>query len=180
MSKFGRASRDAEYYTRVAQIPNRKIWFVNGDLVHVEHIMLSEGIVTLWNFNKDKRMTMTLTEFKRKRVRAFSVLETSKLLNYNRKSVPRLVVQGILPKPTGSSPGGATAFHIRAYYSQDQILTARKLLAQTHQGRPRKDGHISNSKVPTEQELRVALGDAMLVYVMDRQGNYVPIFSETI
>lgn len=180
MSKTAWAPKDQDYYTKVAQIPKRNTWFLNGDLISVEHIHVSEGIVTAWNFNKDCRFTITLDEFKRKRVRAYSILETSRLLNYHRKSIPRLVKSGILPPATGRSPGGKTGWQVRAYYSEDQIFTTRRLLSQTHHGRPRKDGHTSNSKIPTEQELRVALGDAMLVYVMDKQGNFVPIFSETI
>lgn len=180
MAKYTANKRDAEYFTRVPVIKSRKIWFINGDLCRVEHIQRSEDIVTLYNFIQERNFIMTMVEFKRKRERAYSVLETAKLLNYERKTIPMLVSKGILPKPTGKTPGGVTKFHYSAYYAESQVYEARKLLAQTHPGRPRKDGRVTNNKVPTEQELRVAMGGAMLVYIQDKDGNFVPIFSETI
>jgi len=107
-------------------------------------------------------------------------METAALLNYHRKSIPRLVNSGLLPPPTGELPDGRTAFHYLSYYSEDQIFEARKLMAQTHMGRARKDGLITNNKTPTEQELRHAMGDGMIYYVKDETGRFIPVFSETI
>ena len=164
----------------VIQRPRRRTWFLNGDLVRITHSNRAQGIVTLWNCTKAVQMTTTMVEFKRKRRRAFTVMETAKLLNYHRKSIPRLVKSGLLPPPVGELPGGETAFHYLSYYSEDHIWEARKLMAQTHIGRTRKDGRITNNKVPTEQELRYAMGDGLIYYVKNEEGKFIPVFSETI
>ena len=164
----------------VIRTPHRKVWFLGDDLVRVVHVSRSQGLVTLYNMTKAKNMVTTMVEFKRKRKRAFTVMETAKLLNYHRKSIPRLVNSGILPQPTGELPGGRTAFHYLSYYSEDQIWEARNLLSQTHIGKPRKDGRITNNKVPTEQELRYAMGEGLVYYVKDDNGRFIPVFSETI
>jgi len=164
----------------VIQRPRRRTWFLDGDLVRITHISRAQGIVTLWNCTKSVQMITTMVEFKRKRRRAFTVMETSKLLNYHRKSIPRLVKSGLLPPPVGELHGGKTAFHYLSYYSEDQIWEARKLMAQTHIGRARKDGLITNNKVPTEQELRYAMGDGLIYYVKNEDGRFVPVFSETV
>jgi hypothetical protein len=164
----------------VIQRPRRKTWFLDGDLVRITHISRASGMVVLYNCTKDCNMTITMVEFKRKRKRAYTVMETAKLLNYHRKSIPRLVKQGFLPSPVGELPGGETAFHHLSYYSEDHIWEARNLMAQTHQGRARKDGLITNNKTPTEQELRYAMGDGMLYYVKDENGRFIPVFSETV
>lgn len=158
----------------------RRTWFLNGDLVRVEHVSRAQGLVTLQNCTKDCRMAISMVEFKKKRRRAYTVMETAKLLNYHRKSIPRLVNSGLLPPPTGELPGGRTAFHYLSYYSEDQILEARNLMAQTHIGKPRKDGLVTNNKTPTEQELRHAMGDGMIFYIKDHSGKFMPVFSETI
>ncbi len=160
--------------------PRRRTWFLNDDLVRVTHISRAQGIVTLYNCTQDKNMTTTVTEFKKKRRRAYTVMETASLLNYHRKSIPRLVKSGLLPAPVGELPGGKTAFHYLSYYSEDHIWEARNLMAQTHHGKVRKDGLITNNKIPTEQELRYAMGDGILMYVKNSDGNFIPVFAETV
>lgn len=164
----------------VIQRPRRKTWFLDGDLVRITHSSRASGIVTLWNCTKAVQMTTTMVEFKRKRRRAYTVAEAAKLLNYHRKSIPRLVKRGFLPAPVGELPGGETAFHHLSYYSEDHIWEARNLMAQTHMGRERKDGLVTNNKTPTEQELRYAMGDGMIYYVKDENGKFIPVFGETL
>lgn len=164
----------------IIQRPRRKTWFLDGDLVRITHSSRASGIVTLWNCTKAVQMTTTMVEFKRKRRRAYTVAEAAKLLNYHRKSIPRLVKKGFLPAPVGELPGGETAFHHLSYYSEDHIWEARNLMAQTHMGRERKDGLVTNNKTPTEQELRHAMGDGMIFYVKDENGKFIPVFSETL
>lgn len=164
----------------VVQRPRRKTWFLDNDLVRMVHVSRAQGLVTLWNCTKSVQMTMTMVEFKRKRRRAYTVSEAAKLLNYHRKSIPRLVKNGFLPPPVGELHGGETAFHHLSYYSEDHIWEARNLMAQTHMGRARKDGLITNNKIPTEQELRYAMGDGLIYYVKNEDGKYIPVFSETV
>jgi hypothetical protein len=160
--------------------PRTKIWFLNGDLVKVVHVSRSAGIITLYNKTKDEKMTTTIVEFKKKRKKAFTIKETAQLLNCHVKHIPRLVKKGIIPEPVGELPGGKRAFHYLSYYSEDVIMESRKAMSMIHQGQPRKDGLITNNKTPTEQELRAAMGDGILLYTKDGSGNFIPIFSETI
>lgn len=178
---MGRAAHgDEQIDLPVIQRPRRKTWFLNGDLVRINHISRAQGIVQLYNCTQDRDLLMDLVEFKKKRKRAYTMTETAKLLNYHRKSIPRLVKQGFLPSPVGELPGGETAFHHLSYYSEDHIWEARNLMAQTHIGKPRKDGLVTNNKTPTEQELRHAMGDGMIFYVKDDSGKFIPTFVETM
>lgn len=164
----------------VVKRPRRKVWFLNGDLVRVEHTSRAAGIVTLYNLTKDKKETTTVVEFKKKRRRAFTVKETAELLNCHRKHIPRLVKRGMIPDPVGELPGGERAFHYLSYYSEDVIMEARRAMSQIHHGAARKDGLITNNKTPTEQELRYAMGDGILLYAKTEDGRFIPIFNETI
>lgn len=174
------AEEDGSLNLPVIQRPRRKTWFLDGDLVRIVHFSRAQGMVTLWNCTKDIQLSMLMSEFKKKRKRAFTVKETAQLLNYHRKSIPRLVKLGFLPPPTGELPGGETAFHHLSYYSEDDIWEARNLMAQTHMGRARKDGLVTNNKTPTEQELKYAMGDGLIYYVKNEEGRFIPVFSETV
>ena len=164
----------------VIKRPRRKVWFLNGDLIRVEHTSRAAGIVTLYNLTQDRRETTTTVEFKKKRKRAFTVKETAQLLNCHRKHIPRLVKKGIIPDPIGELPNGERAFHYLSYYSEDVIMEARRAMSQIHHGAARKDGLITNNKTPTEQELRYAMGDGILLYTKTEDGRFIPIFNETI
>jgi len=164
----------------VIQRPRRKTWFLDGDLVRITHFSRAQGIVRLFNCTKNCNMVTTITEFKRKRRRAYTVSEAAQLLNYHKKTIPRLIRVGLLPEPVGELPNGKRAFHHLSYYSEDHIWEARNLMAQTHMGRARKDGLVTNNKTPTEQELRYAMGDGMIYYVKDESGKFIPVFSETV
>ena len=164
----------------VIRRPRRKVWFLNGDLVRVEHTSRAAGIVTLYNLTQDRKESTTVVEFKKKRKRAFTVKETAQLLNCHRKHIPRLVKKGIIPDPVGELPGGERAFHHLSYYSEDVIMEARKAMSQIHHGAARKDGLVTNNKTPTEQELRYAMGDGILLYTRTEDGRFIPIFNETI
>lgn len=160
--------------------PQRKIWFLNGDLVKIVHSNRAAGIVTLYNKTKDKKMTTTMPEFKKKRKRAYTITETADLLNCHVKHIPRLIKQGHIPEPVGELPGGIRAFHYLSYYSEDTIMEARRAMSNIHHGHPRKDGLITNNKTPTEQELRYAMGDGMILYTKDSNGKFIPVYNETI
>ena len=180
MASSNREDQGETNNIQVVRRPRRKVWFLNGDLVRVEHTSRAAGIVTLYNLTQDRRESTTVVEFKKKRKRAFTVKETAQLLNCHRKHIPRLVKRGIIPDPVGELPGGERAFHHLSYYSEDVIMEARKAMSQIHHGAARKDGLITNNKTPTEQELRYAMGDAILLYTKTEDGRFIPIFNETI
>jgi hypothetical protein len=162
------------------RLNRRRTWFLNGQLVRIHHISRAQGIVTLHNLFLDTMQTTTIIEFRKKRRRAFTVVEAARLLNFHRKSIPRLVKRGVIPNPTGELPGGVRAFQHNAYYSEDQLFEMREALSQVHHGRARKDGLISNNKTPSESELRHAIGDGMMLFVRNDDGRMVPVFSETL
>jgi hypothetical protein len=159
---------------------NKKVWFLNGDLVRLHHSSRSTGMVTVYNINKDRLETCLRSDFKRSRQRAYTIAETAKLINRHRKYVPSLIKRGVIPPPVGSSFGGKTGFQIRAYYSEDHVREIRAILASIHIGQPRKDGLVTNNMTPTSQELTRRMGDGILTYTRTEDGRYIPVWSESI
>ena len=68
---------------------NKKIWFLNGDLVRLYHSSRSTGMVTVYNITKDRLETCLRTDFRRNRQKAYTVAETAKLINRHRKYMPK-------------------------------------------------------------------------------------------
>lgn len=159
---------------------NKKVWFLNGDLVRIHHYNHSNGIMSVYNINKDQIESCLISEFKNKRERAYTVGQTAELVNRHKKYMPSLMKRGIIPFPTGSQKGGARGFQVRSYYSESQVRAIRDILASYHIGRPRKDKLITNDITPSKQELTRRMGDGILTYTRTEDGRFVPIWNESI
>ena len=47
--------RTSEEYNSAPVIPgNKKVWFLNGDLVRIHHLNRSNGIMSVYNITKDR------------------------------------------------------------------------------------------------------------------------------
>lgn len=172
---------DRETYNSAPIIPgNKSVWFLNGDLVRKYHLSKSNGIMSLYNINKDRLESCLISDFKKNRERAYSVNDTAKLVNRHRKYLPRLMKAGKIPYPVGASLDKKTGFRIRSYYAESTVHEIRDILASFHNGRPRKDGLITNDSTPTKQELTRRMGDGILTYVRTPEGNFVPNWTESI
>jgi hypothetical protein len=168
-------------YNDSAIIPgNKKVWFLNGDLVRIHHYNKSNGIMSVYNIIKDRIESCLISDFKNKREKAYTVGETAKLVNRHKKYMPSLMKRGIIPHPTGSQKGGETGWQVRSYYSESQVREIRDILATYHIGRPRNDGLITNNMTPNSQELTRRMGDGILKYTKTEDGRFIPIWSESI
>jgi len=172
---------DREAYNSAPVVSgNKRVFFLNGDLVRKYHINKSNGIMSVYNINKDRIESCLIADFKKNSERAYSVKDTATLVSRHQKHLYRLVTNGVIPPPVAASLGAERSWRTRAYYSASMVKEIRDILASRHTGRPRKDGLISNNKTPTIQELTRRMGDGILTYTRTEDGNFVPIWSESI
>jgi len=136
--------------------------------------------MTVQNINTGNIESCLVGDFKKNRLRAYTVNETAKLVNRHRKYMPQLMERGTIPLPTGSSLNKERGWQIRAYYSELQVHEIRDILATYSIGRPRKDGLINNDITPTRQELTRRMGDGILTYTRTEDGRFIPVWSESI
>lgn len=169
-----------EYNAREIKKPAGKIWYLNGDHVRVYHRDRSSGMITLYNVTQNKLMTILVEEWVKKRMNAYSVKDTAALINRNPKYIAECARRGIIPPPMGASEGGKRALRTRSYYSEDQVYELREIFSERRWGRPRKDGLKTNNKTPTVQELRRRMGVGILQYTRKEDGEFIPIWDESI
>jgi hypothetical protein len=172
---------DMVEYNSLPVIPgNKKVWFLNGDLIRVHHLNKSNGIMSVYNIVKDRIESCLISDFKKNRERAYTVGETASLVNRHKKYMPSLMKREIIPHPTGSQKGGGTGWQVRSYYAESQVKEIRDILATYHMGRPRNDKLITNDITPSRQELTRRLGDGILTYTKTEDGRFIPIWNESI
>jgi hypothetical protein len=173
--------RTREEYNQAPVIPgNKKVWFLNGDLVRVYHLNRSNGIMSVYNIIKDQIESCLVADFKKNRERAYTVGETADLVNRHKKYMPSLVYREVIPPAMGSQKGGATGWQVRSYYSESQVKEIRDILASYSIGRPRADNLITNNITPSSQELTRRLGSGILTYTRTEDGRFIPTWAESI
>ena len=160
--------------------PSRALWFLNNELCKPIHLSRAAGMLTVWNINREERMLLPLSEWKKKRKRAYLKADAAMTLGLSKKTISKNISAGIFPPLTGATKGGAPEFTKKSYYSEDDVMKVREIQAGRHMGRPRKDGLITNNQTPTALELAVAMGDATQLYTKDNQGNFIPVYNETV
>jgi hypothetical protein len=180
MATSKRKDFSEEYNSEPIVKGNKKVWFLNGDLVRPHHHSRSTGMVTFYNITQDRMETCFISDFKRNREKAYTVGETAELVHRHKKYMPRLIKRGVIPPPTGSQKGGKTGWQVRSYYSESQVKEIRDILASLHIGRPRKDGLLTNNMTPNKQELTRRMGDGILTYTKTEDGRFIPVWNESI
>lgn len=157
--------------------PSAKLFFINKDLVRVLASNRGQNIIYLFNLTKDKEQSMLLSDFKKHRKRAYTVIDSCRLLNKSPSQVRAYIRSGFINPPTGILADGERSYTRKSYYSEDDIFEIRSALSTIHIGRPRKDGKVSNSML-TEQDLRARMGDALVLYTRTKEGDFVPVWAE--
>jgi len=176
---MARQSRKAEDsgVERVVK-PSTTLFFLDKKLYRMVTSNRGSNIVYLYNLTDQKDQTMLLSDFKKHRKRAYTVVNTARLLDRSTMQLYRYIDRGLIPPPMGISANGERIFTKKSYYSEDDVFTIRKAMSTLHRGRPRKDGRITNNHVLTEQELRAKMGDALMLYTRTKDGRYIPVWQE--
>ena len=159
---------------------NKSLWFINGDLVRVHHKSRGEGTITLYNITQDKFQGILADEWVKKRKRAYGVRQAGLLLNRNPQYLSHLYAHEVIKAPLPANKDGKRARGFHSYYSEEDIFELRDFFSTRHWGRARKDGLVTNNTTPTRAELKRKMGDGILHYTKNNQGEIVPIWSESI
>ncbi len=157
--------------------PSAKIFFINNKLVRFISANRGSNIVYLYNITDQKEQTMLYSDFKKHKKRAYTVIDTARLLNRSGNQLRTYITDGSIRPPLGILPNGERSYTRKSYYSEDYIFEIREYLCTIHQGRPRKDGKISNNML-TENELRARMGDALILYTRTKNGDFIPVWAE--
>ena len=158
--------------------PVKKLFFINNDLVKLVHSNRASNIVEFYNASQGKMQTMLYTDFKKFRKRAYTVANAAKLLNRSRLQFGKYIASGLIPPPIPDNIEGKRGLQIKAYYSEDHLFEIREIMTGIHFGRPRADGKVTPLNVPTEQDLRSKMGDAIMLYTKTSDGRFIPTWQE--
>lgn len=154
---------------------------VDGDLhLHqVLHINRSQDLVLAWDYVDSKRKQYVWSDVKRTMQNAFSLKEVSEILGVHKMTVDSYVREERIPTPqrkydlSTRKPG-------KYFMSEDDVLDLHLAMSETHRGRPRNDGLVTNNGLPTRAQVRTLVRQGDVLYTKDEDGQFVPIWKEQV
>lgn len=110
---------------------------------------------------------------------AYTITEVADILGMHRMTIDKYVREERIKTPqriyslSNRLPG-------KFMFSEDDVLELHTALAEVHQGRPRKDGLITNNRIPNRAQVRTLVRQGNVLYTKDSKGNFVPIWKEQV
>jgi len=164
-----------------SRLPKLNYFYYNGQLHRKIHIDIPNDVVTAFNYEENKVKKYVYTAVRRNGRKAFTTRQVAKLLNRELSYMRNLLEQGVLrPPPRTYRQGGRVKPGPGAYiylWSEDHIMEAYDHFANTHFGRPRKDGLVTPLGLPSRRELRAMIRQDTVLYAkVGDEDKFVPVW----
>lgn len=141
------------------------------------HVNPSQDLVTAWDYIDHKRKMYVWSDVKRTMQYAFTVKDAAELLGVHKMTLFNYMSDGKIEKPqriydlSTRKPG-------KYFFSEEDVMDIHLAMSETHQGRPRKDGLVTNNGVPNRAQVRTLVRQGDVLYTKTEDGEFVPIWKE--
>lgn len=153
-------------------------FFVNKNLHKVLRISRGEDLVVAWNYPEGKRVAYVWSDLQNNMQHAYSISSVSKILNRHHAIIKKHIKSGAVREIQRTySLDERKALGVY-YMSEDDIRELHAYLLTVSIGRPRNDGQVVTSGLPTKAELEAILRHETVLYVKTDQGEFSPVFKQ--
>lgn len=152
----------------------------NGPIIPLLHksLHINRGAdqITTWCYPLHKRVTYTYSDVRKRRGPAFTTKEVAEFLNRSRVTIEHAILDGNVSKPQFTYGLNERKNLYKYLWSEKDVMEAHAYFLTVHRGRPRKDGKITPSGLPTARELRAMMRNETILYVKDENGEFKPVW----
>jgi hypothetical protein len=157
----------------------RLLYFYLNDSLHKAlEINRTEDTLIAWDFAKSKRVAYNYTDVQKNKKHAYSISEVGKIINRHVDTIKRHLRSGDIPKPQQAHALDDKTKLSRYYFTDEDIRNIREFFKTVHIGRPRNDGNVTASNIPSKVELEALLRNETVLYVKDNDGAFVPVWKQ--
>jgi hypothetical protein len=157
----------------------RVLYFYLNDVLHKTlQVNRSEDVIIAFNFVEGKRVAYNYTDVQKNRKHAYSISEVAKLINRHVDTIKRHLRSGEIQKPQQSYALDDKTKLGRYYFKDSDIKDIREFFKTVHIGRPRNDGNVTASNIPSKAELEAMLRNETVLYVKGEDGGFVPVWKQ--
>jgi len=131
-----------------------------------------------WNFLEGKRVAYNYSDVQKNKRHAYTISEVANIINRHIDTIKRHLRAGDFPKPTQSYALENRQRLGRYYFSEDDIRNIREYFKTVHIGRPRLDGSVTASNIPSKAELEALMRNETVLYAKSDDGQFVPVWKQ--
>ena len=155
----------------------RILYFYLNDCLHrALQVNRADDTIIAFNFVEGKRVAYNYTDVQRNRKHAYSISEVAKLVNRHIDTIKRHLRSGDIKKPQQAYALDDKTKLGRYYFTDEDIKQVREFLKTIHIGRPRNDGQVTASNIPSKTELEAMLRNETVLYAKNKDGEFVPVW----
>lgn len=153
-------------------------FYLNDALHRALQINRSEDTIIAFNFVEGKRVAYNYSDVQKNKKHAYSITEVAKLINRHSDTIKRHIRSGEVQKPQQAYALDDKTKLSRYYFTEADIRNLREFFKTVHIGRPRKDGEVTASNIPSKVELEALLRNETILYVKGDSGDFVPVWKQ--
>ena len=151
-------------------------FYLNNALHRALQVNRSDDTIIAFNFVEGKRVAYNYTDVQKNKKHAYSISEVAKLINRHVDTIKRHLRSGDIRKPQQAYAVEDKTKLSRYYFTDSDIKEIREFFKTVHIGRPRKDGQVTASNIPSKTELEAMLRNETILYVKNTDGDFVPVW----
>lgn len=125
-----------------------------------------------------KRVAYNLSDVRKNKQHAYTISYVSKMLNRHIDTIKRHLKAGDFSVPQRSYSLDDHSKLGRYYFSEEDIRNIREFFKTVHIGRPRKDGMVNSTTIPSKAELEALLRNEKILYVKNDDGTFAPVWKQ--
>lgn len=153
-------------------------FYLNNQLHKVIKRVRAEDLLIAWNFPEQKRVAYSLTDVNKNRQKAYTVGEVAKMFNRNPITIRRHMESEDIPYPQHIYSLSGKQKILKFMFSENDIRAIHDLFKSVHRGRPRRDGEITSSNVPSYAEIEALMRNEKVLYTKNDDGEFVVVWKQ--
>lgn len=155
-----------------------RYFFLNDHLHKVLGSNRPQDRLVAWDFEEGKRKLYSYADVYRSHKKAYPITEVSELINRHRVNIERYILRGDIRRPAQAYALTPSRKPLGFYFTEKDVLELHDYLLTVHRGRPRKDGMITPSGIPSRAELRAMMKSGSATYIKNEAGEFVQVWKE--
>ena len=142
-------------------------FFLNGKVHKVLRLSRARDEVIAWSYLDKKRMMYSYSQVDKNMEKAYTILETSKILGRHRVTIEEYILQGKIRQPQKVYPiSNPESTWSKYMLSESDILDIHQFIIDA--------GHIRD--LPSKAELQALLKHSLIMYTKTEDGKFVPVW----
>jgi len=153
-------------------------FYLNGSLHKALHKNRAEDLLIAWNYIEHKRMAYSLVDVVRNKTNAYTITQVGKMIGRSPDTIKRHWRAGEIRKPQQTYSLDGQERPNKFFFSEDDVRSLQDFFKTVHRGRPRKDGLITPSNIPSKAELEALMRNEKVLYTKNEDGEFVPVWKQ--